>query len=99
MNVSRNILRQTLGVALVVVLCVAAGPAQQTKATLRGVIKDELGATIVGATVTLTDPNGVERRPRPALKAPIFSADWCRESISCAPRRQVSQTLMRPRLM
>lgn len=65
MNVSRNILRQTLrqtsGVALVIVLFAAVGLSQQTRGTLRGVIKDELGATIVGATVTLTDANGVEK--------------------------------------
>ena len=61
MNVSRTILRQTLGVALLLVLFVTVGFAQQTRGTLRGVIKDELGATIVGATVTLTDANGVEK--------------------------------------
>jgi hypothetical protein len=61
MNVSRNILRQTLGIALVIVLFAVVGLSQQTRGTLRGVIKDELGATIVGATVTLTDANGVEK--------------------------------------
>ncbi|HEV7744669.1 MAG TPA: carboxypeptidase regulatory-like domain-containing protein [Pyrinomonadaceae bacterium] len=61
MNVSRNILRQTFGVALVMLLFAVVGLSQQTRGTLRGVIKDELGATIVGATVTLTDPNGVEK--------------------------------------
>jgi hypothetical protein len=61
MNVFITILRQTLGVALVLVLFAAVGLAQQTRGTLRGVIKDELGATIVGATVTLTDANGVEK--------------------------------------
>ncbi|MEP6818958.1 MAG: carboxypeptidase regulatory-like domain-containing protein [bacterium] len=61
MNVSRNIPRQTLLVAMVLVLFVTAGFAQQTRGTLRGVIKDELGATIVGATVTVTDANGVAK--------------------------------------
>jgi Carboxypeptidase regulatory-like domain/TonB dependent receptor len=61
MNVSRNILRQSLGVALVVVLSTVVALAQQTRGTLRGVIKDELGATIVGATVTITDASGVEK--------------------------------------
>jgi uncharacterized surface anchored protein len=60
MNVS-YILRQSLGVALIAVLAAAVGLAQQTRGTLRGVIKDELGATIVGATVTLTDASGVEK--------------------------------------
>ena len=61
MNVSRSFLRQVIGSALVLVLLAAVGLAQQTRRTLRGVIKDELGATIVGASVTLTDANGVEK--------------------------------------
>jgi len=61
MNVSRNFLRQVLGSVLILLLFAVAGLAQQTRGTLRGVIKDELGATIVGATVTLTDANGVEK--------------------------------------
>src|SRR5436190_8115946 len=61
MNIFRNILRQAPLVAMVLVLFVTAGFAQQTRGTLRGVIKDELGATIVGATVTLTDANGVAK--------------------------------------
>ena len=35
--------------------------AQQGRGTLRGVVSDELGATIVGATVTITDVAGVEK--------------------------------------
>jgi hypothetical protein len=61
MKVSTNLLRRTLAVTLFLVLAAAVGFAQQTRGTLRGVIKDELGATIVGATVTLTDANGVEK--------------------------------------
>lgn len=61
MNVSKNLLRQSLGVALIVLLSTMAALAQQARGTLRGVIIDELGATIVGATVTLTDANGVEK--------------------------------------
>src|SRR6185295_17442559 len=61
MNVSRKFLRQVLGSVLVLLLFAVAGFAQQTRGTLRGVIKDELGATIVGATVTITDANGVEK--------------------------------------
>jgi hypothetical protein len=61
MNVSKCLLRRTLGVALVVLLSVVVALAQQTRGTLRGVITDELGATIVGATVTVTDANGVEK--------------------------------------
>ncbi|HXI62712.1 MAG TPA: carboxypeptidase-like regulatory domain-containing protein, partial [Pyrinomonadaceae bacterium] len=33
----------------------------QNRATLRGSISDEFGATIVGATVTLTDANGAQK--------------------------------------
>jgi len=36
--------------------------AQQTRGTLRGLITDELGAAIVGASVTLTDPTGVQKK-------------------------------------
>ena len=61
MNVFRSLLRQVLGVALAMLLFTTVGLAQQTRGTLRGVIKDELGGTIVGATVTLTDANGVEK--------------------------------------
>ncbi|MCA1605475.1 MAG: carboxypeptidase-like regulatory domain-containing protein, partial [Acidobacteria bacterium] len=61
MNLSRRILRQSLGVALVVLLATAFVLAQQTRGTLRGVVKDELGGTIVGATVMLTDASGVDK--------------------------------------
>ena len=36
--------------------------AQQTRGTLRGLIVDELGAAIVGASVTLTDATGVQKK-------------------------------------
>ena len=61
MNVSKNFLRQILGSVLALVLFANVSLAQQARGTVRGVIKDELGATIVGATVTLTDANGVEK--------------------------------------
>lgn len=61
MKVSKNFLRQILGSVLALVLFAGVGLAQQTRGTIRGVIKDELGATIVGAAVTLTDANGVEK--------------------------------------
>lgn len=61
MNFSRNLLRHLLGVAAIFILCVVVSSAQQSRGTLRGVINDELGATIVGATVTLVDANGVEK--------------------------------------
>src|SRR5687768_3402664 len=61
MNVSRKIIRQSFAVALVVVLSMLTALAQQSRGTVRGVVKDELGGTIVGATVTLTDASGVEK--------------------------------------
>ncbi|MFN2492846.1 MAG: carboxypeptidase regulatory-like domain-containing protein, partial [Pyrinomonadaceae bacterium] len=60
MNVSKKPLAHSLCVALIVLLS-AASALSQARGTLRGVIKDELGATIVGATVTLTDSAGVEK--------------------------------------
>lgn len=61
MNVSRSLLWQSLGLALIVALSAVFALGQQARGTLRGVISDEFGATIVGATVTLTDQNGVEK--------------------------------------
>ncbi len=61
MNVSRHVFRQFVGIAVIVAISVVVGFAQQSRGTLRGVITDEFGATIVGATVTLIDQNGVEK--------------------------------------
>src|SRR5712664_248200 len=61
MNVSTKFSRQSLGIALIVVLSTVFAFGQQARGTLRGVIKDELGATIVGANVTIIDPSGVEK--------------------------------------
>ena len=61
MNVSIKFSRQSLGIALIVVLSAMFVFGQQARGTLRGVIKDELGGTIVGANVTITDPSGVEK--------------------------------------
>src|SRR2546427_10706601 len=61
MNVSTKFSRQSLGIALIVVLSTVFVFGQQARGTLRGVIKDELGATIVGANVTITDPSGVKK--------------------------------------
>jgi hypothetical protein len=61
MDVYRNLVRQSLGVAFILFVSTALALGQQARGTLRGVITDELGATIVGATVTLTDANGVAR--------------------------------------
>jgi hypothetical protein len=61
MNVSKRFVRSTLVVALVVIFSFVSALAQQGRGSLRGVIKDEFGATIVGATVTITDAAGVKK--------------------------------------
>jgi len=61
MNVCRNFLRQSFGAVLIVVLSAALSLGQQARGTLRGVVSDELGAAIVGATVTVTDAAGVQK--------------------------------------
>jgi len=58
MNI-RKLVSPIACVALVVAFSISAFA--QNRATLRGSISDEFGATIVGATVTLTDANGVQK--------------------------------------
>jgi Carboxypeptidase regulatory-like domain/TonB dependent receptor len=55
------LLRRTLSTTLVICVAALAVFAQQNRASLRGSIKDELGATIVGASVTITDATGQVR--------------------------------------
>ena len=62
MNFFRNLPRKLCCVSLIVMLSAALVAAQQARGTLRGLITDELGAAIVGANVTLTDPNGVQKK-------------------------------------
>jgi hypothetical protein len=61
MNHLNNVLRQSLSIALVAVLASVFVLAQQARGTLRGIIKDELGASIVGATVTIIDASGTTK--------------------------------------
>lgn len=58
MNVSTNFLRRGLSISLVVLLSVVFAIGQQSRGTLRGVVKDELGGTVTSATVTLIDQSG-----------------------------------------
>lgn len=51
----------SLFVLAFLVLFSASVSAQQGRGTLRGLITDELGAAIVGASVTLTDATGVQK--------------------------------------
>src|SRR5436190_9188258 len=61
MNYSKALLRHAFRAGLILILSTALASAQQNRATLRGLVIDELGAAIVGATVTLTDSSGVQK--------------------------------------
>src|SRR6266550_4112120 len=50
-----KLLRRSLITALVVAIAISSAVGQQNRGTLRGLVKDELGASIVGASVTITD--------------------------------------------
>ncbi|MCM3900705.1 MAG: TonB-dependent receptor [Pyrinomonadaceae bacterium] len=56
-----SILRQGLIIGFVVFLSTVIVFAQQSRGTLRGSVKDELGASIVGATITVIDASGTAR--------------------------------------
>lgn len=58
MNI-RKLVSPIACVALIVAFSISVFA--QNRATLRGSISDEFGATIVGATVTLTDANGAQK--------------------------------------
>ena len=59
MNVSCNSLRAIFGAVLIVVFSSMLAFGQQTRGTLHGVVSDELGASVVGATVTYRDPEHI----------------------------------------
>jgi len=60
MKSTRSISRVCFSIVLIFALtCAAYG---QARSTLRGLITDELGAAIVGASVTLTDASGVQKK-------------------------------------
>src|ERR1041384_8429337 len=56
MNI-RTLVSVLASVALVGIICVSA--VAQNRATVRGQVSDEFGASIVGVTVTVTGSNGV----------------------------------------
>src|SRR4026208_1056232 len=62
MNSPRNPLSKICCLGLFIILTAALAAAQQARGTLRGLITDELGAAIVGANVTLTVANGVQKK-------------------------------------
>jgi hypothetical protein len=54
---------QSISILIIFVLLFSVTlAAQQARGTLRGLITDEFGAAIVGATVTLTDASGVQKQ-------------------------------------
>ena len=62
MNFSPRLPRTLIVLAALILLCSINVAAQQARGTLRGLITDELGAAIVGASVTLTDATGVQKK-------------------------------------
>lgn len=50
-----------LGVLCLLSFCFQVGPAQQRTGSLRGQVSDELGALVVGATVTITAADGSQK--------------------------------------
>src|ERR1041384_2311408 len=58
MNI-RTLVSVLASVALVGIICISA--VAQNRASVRGQVSDEFGASIVGATVTVTDANGVAK--------------------------------------
>ena len=53
-----KLLQRYLRTILVVAIAMSAAFGQQNRGSLRGLVKDELGASIVGASVTITDAGG-----------------------------------------
>ncbi|HEY8411939.1 MAG TPA: carboxypeptidase regulatory-like domain-containing protein, partial [Pyrinomonadaceae bacterium] len=62
MRYARLPLRSFSVLTIFVLLFSVSVSAQQPRGTLRGLITDELGAVIVGASVTLTDAGGLEKK-------------------------------------
>ncbi len=62
MSLIQNLPRKFFYAILILIMGAELAVAQQTRGTLRGLITDELGAAIVGASVTLTDSTGTEKK-------------------------------------
>jgi hypothetical protein len=61
MNFTRRTFRRLGAVGLLLAIASVLVSGQQNRGSLRGLIVDELGAAIVGATVTLTDAGGIQK--------------------------------------
>src|SRR6266576_403319 len=57
----KNSLKSISSIVLVILISALVAFAQQGRGALRGLVVDELGAAIVGASVTLTDAKGQEK--------------------------------------
>jgi uncharacterized surface anchored protein len=62
MNFPPRLPRSLVVLVALILLCSVNVAAQQARGTLRGLITDELGAAIVGASVTLRDATGIEKK-------------------------------------
>src|SRR5436305_14861585 len=54
----KSLLRHFFLTVLITLIAVSTVIAQQNRASLKGLVADEMGAAIVGASVTLTDSTG-----------------------------------------
>lgn len=61
MNKLRNFLRPALNLLLIVLFSSGLVLSQQNRGSIRGLVTDELGAAVVGASVVLTDATGVQQ--------------------------------------
>ncbi len=61
MNNFQKALRYTFTSFALVLVCSVVLSAQQGRGSLRGLVMDELGAAVVGASVVLNDTNGVQK--------------------------------------
>ena len=61
MRLSQILKLKSLFVGLLLILSAMSAFAQQSSGSLRGQVVDEFGGLILGATVTVTDANGVEK--------------------------------------
>ena len=62
MNFLQNTVRKIASFGLIVALSATLVIAQQNRGSVRGVVTDELGAAIVGASITLTDSSGAQKK-------------------------------------
>lgn len=61
MNKFTTLFRYACGICSAVLLAAVLVTAQQGRGTIRGLVTDELGAAVVGASVTLTDESGNQK--------------------------------------